>query len=120
MFRESLEANARHAAVLIGTNGKLKFRRRTSVGGSTLSDGPSESSVTAPYWLKLSRRGQVFTAFRSQNGTTWTPVGPTTSLALPATVHVGIWALRSGATLPVQATITDLTLAAPGLTTFSW
>ena len=39
MFRESLGANVRHATLLMGADGKVKFRRRTTVGGTTASDG---------------------------------------------------------------------------------
>ncbi len=100
MFRESMAANARHAAVLIGTDGKLKFRRRTTVGGTTLSDGPSAGSVSMPYWVKLTRAGNIFTAYRSADGSTWTQTGPTLTLSLPATLRVGLVALRSGAAAP--------------------
>jgi len=114
MLRESLAANARHASLLIGTNGKLKFRRRIAVGGATLSDGPSEGSLSVPYWLKVTRRGNVFTAYRSAEGRTWTQVGPSTTLALPATLHVGLWTLRKGGTARAQGTFTGVSLSTAG------
>ncbi|HEV7952065.1 MAG TPA: PQQ-dependent sugar dehydrogenase [Candidatus Saccharimonadales bacterium] len=40
-------------------------------------------------WLKLKRVGDVFTAYTSSNGTTWTTVGQTT-LAMPAAVTGGL------------------------------
>ena len=41
MFRDSLSAGARHAASSSTTDGKLKFRQRSTDGGYTVSDGPS-------------------------------------------------------------------------------
>ena len=114
MFRESLAANARHASVLVGTDGKLKLRRRTSVGGTTLSDGPSAGSVTTPYWLKITRSGDVFTAYRSSSGSSWTQTGPALTLVLPAALRVGFWAARNGGTAPVNATFKNLSVAAGG------
>ena len=56
MFRDSLSAGARHAA-LLRTDGKLKFRQRSTDGGYTVSDGPSAGSTVTPRWLRLTRRG---------------------------------------------------------------
>ena len=112
-FRESLARDARHATLLITTDGKVKFRRRTVAGGTTLSDGPSAGSVTIPRWLKLSRRGNVFSAFISVDGVTWTPVHTPQSIALPATVSAGLAAARAGGTALTTATLTDVTVAAP-------
>lgn len=45
--------------------------------------------VAAPTWLKLTRRGNVFTGWQSANGTTWTQVGSRT-VAIPASALVGL------------------------------
>ena len=111
-FRESMAADARHATLLITTDGKAKFRRRSAAGGTTLSDGPSAGSVPVPRWLKLSRRGNVFSAYLSIDGVTWTPVHTPQSIVLPATVSVGIAAARTGGTALTAATFTDVKVAA--------
>ena len=111
-FRESMAEGARHATLLITTDGKAKFRRRTAAGGTTSSDGPSAGSVPVPRWLKLSRRGNVFSAFISGDGATWTPVHTPQSITLPPTVSVGLAAARSGGTALTTATFTDVSVAA--------
>jgi PKD repeat protein len=116
MFRESMAANSRHAAVLIGSNGKLKFRRRVTTGGTTLSDGPSEGSLSTPYWVRLVRTGNVFRAYRSPDGRTWTETGPPTTIALPATVQVGLVALRSGASTATRASFEGVDISGAGFT----
>jgi hypothetical protein len=92
MFRQSLSADAPHASLLLGSDGKLKFRRRMTAGGTTLSHGPSAGSASAPRWVKITRQGQLFTAYNSVNGVAWTMVGPPTTIPMPANVGMGIWA----------------------------
>lgn len=105
MFRESLTPDSVHATMMITTDGKAKFRRRTTTGGTTLSDGPSIGTTYPPRWLKLVRSGNVFTAYLSTDGAAWTQVHTPQTVPMPATVHVGLVALRSGSTAPAgQAT----------------
>lgn len=113
MFRESLAPGSRHAAVVITTQGKAKFRRRITTGGPTLSDGPGMGSMFAPAWVKLSRRGNVFSAYLSTNGTTWIRVHTSQTVALPATVDVGIMALRSGGTGLARAAFSNVSVTTP-------
>ena len=113
MFRESLEANSRHAAMVITTDGKAKFRRRVTTGGTTLSDGPGTGTTPVPRWLKLSRRANVFTASLSSDGSSWTPVHAAETIAMPAALEVGVFALRNGGTSLATARISNVRLTAP-------
>ena len=110
MFRESLAAGSRHATMMVATDGKAKFRRRTATGGATLSNGPLTGSTTVPRWLKLVRSGSSFSAFISTDGATWTEVMPATTIAMPATVHVGMLASRSGGSSLATAAFTNVSL----------
>jgi regulation of enolase protein 1 (concanavalin A-like superfamily) len=113
MFRESLNANARHASVLVASDGKAKFRRRTSTGGTTGSNGPSAGTTTVPRWLKLVRSGNSFTSFLSANGVDWTPVYAATDVTLPNTVYVGMLVLRNGGSALATATFDQVSLTNP-------
>jgi regulation of enolase protein 1 (concanavalin A-like superfamily) len=113
MFRESLNAGSRHAAIMVTTDGKAKFRRRTSTGGTTASNGPSAGSTTIPRWLKLVRNGNSFTSFISANGVDWTPVYVATSVTLPDTVYVGMLVLRNGGSALASATFDSISLTNP-------
>jgi subtilisin family serine protease/regulation of enolase protein 1 (concanavalin A-like superfamily) len=108
MFRESLAADSRHASLLISTDGKLKFRRRATQGGATTSDGPSAGTTYAPRWLKLSRRGDVFSAYLSADGLAWTMVHAPATMAMPATVDIGLVTLRNGGAGLARATFEDI------------
>jgi regulation of enolase protein 1 (concanavalin A-like superfamily) len=95
-IRESLAPNARHASMAVSTEGKAKFRRRTSVGGSTLSDGPSAGSLTLPRWIRLRRSGHYISAYLSTDGVSWQQVHSTQLIPLSTSVYVGLLGLRSG------------------------
>lgn len=87
MIRESLEANAAHAFMLVSPGKGLAFQRRPAAG--ELSVHASGGTGRAPVWVKLERRGTAITAFRSADGAAWTMVGSET-LALPATFYAGL------------------------------
>ncbi len=111
MFRESLAPGSRYAALVIGTDGKLKFRRRTQPDGATSSSGPATGTTYAPRWLKLSRRGSTFTAYTSTDARTWAVVHVPETLPLPATLEVGTLALRSGGAGVARATFSHVGIA---------
>ena len=49
----------------------------------------STGSTYAPRWLRLTRRGNVFTAFASTDGATWTQVGSET-IAMGTATYLGL------------------------------
>jgi hypothetical protein len=95
-IRESLAPNARHASMVVTTDGKAKFRRRMSVGGLTLSDGPSAGSIALPRWVRLRRSGDSISAHISTDGLSWQQVHTTQLIPLSTSVYVGLIGLRSG------------------------
>jgi glucose/arabinose dehydrogenase/regulation of enolase protein 1 (concanavalin A-like superfamily) len=86
MIRETLAANAKHAMVAVTRGNGVVFQRRTSTGGSSAS---TAGTGAAPYWVRLVRSGNVFTAYSSPNGTTWTTLGSAT-ISMTANVYVGL------------------------------
>lgn len=87
MMRGSLSANSAHAMMILSASQGSSFQWRATDGGTMTFI--QQSGVAAPYWLKLTRAGNLFTGYGSANGTTWTEVGNAT-IALPATVYVGL------------------------------
>jgi endoglucanase Acf2/uncharacterized protein YjdB len=87
MVRETTAANARHAFTGVTSANGLAFQRRITAGAeSTHTAGPAGA---APYWVRLTRVGNVFTSFVSTNGTTWTQVGSET-IAMASQTQVGL------------------------------
>lgn len=52
-----------------------------SDGNGTLNTSVGGGTSTTPKWLKLSRRGDSFSGYWSNTGTTWTQIGTTVTLA---------------------------------------
>lgn len=43
----------------------------------------------APYWLRITRNGNAFSTYTSENGTAWSLV-TTETVVLPASVRIGL------------------------------
>ncbi len=91
MIRESLDAGSRHAlmAVSPGASHGLAFQYRDKSGNSHSEQGVD--NATAPYWVKLVRRGDEFTGYHSPDGVTWTmkdPGGVERDAANPVTIEM--------------------------------
>ncbi len=91
MLRESVDARAVHASLFVTptTVKGIAFQRRTVTGGaSTSTAGPAR---TTPVWLRLSRAGNVVTAYyRTSPSATWTLVGTETFPALAYNLQAGL------------------------------
>jgi predicted amidohydrolase/regulation of enolase protein 1 (concanavalin A-like superfamily) len=87
MIRERLTADSAHGFMLVSPGRGLAFQRRVAAGG--LSVNTSGGAGTAPAWVKLERRGNVISAYRSADGVTWTFVS-SDSFAMPADIYVGL------------------------------
>ena len=88
MVRQSLAAGSANACVALTPASGINFQYRTTANGSTT--GTTQSGVTCPYWLKLTRAGNQFTAATSANGTTWTALGSAQTISMTGTVYVGL------------------------------
>jgi alpha-L-fucosidase len=88
MIRESTNANSRYVINFMSPSNGIALQQRTSTGGSA-SGVATAASLVPPYWLKLTRAGNTFTAARSPDGTTWTTVG-TTTVTMASSVQVGL------------------------------
>jgi endonuclease/exonuclease/phosphatase family metal-dependent hydrolase len=87
MMRETLNANSRHAFMLVSAGKGLAFQRRTATGGSSVHT--SGGSGTAPAYVKLTRSGSQFRAYMSVSGSSWTLVG-SQAITMASTIYVGV------------------------------
>lgn len=110
MIRESLAGNAAYALVSQSVNEGVAFERRLATGwGTTLTSG---GYTRAPYWLRLTRRGNVFTAYHSLDGVTWTQTG-TATINLPSTVYVGLAVTSNDNTAMATAALDNVRVGQP-------
>src|SRR6266498_4728592 len=119
MIRETLTAGSRHAFALISSGNGAAFQRRVTTGGASAHTGGP--SVTAPYWVRLTRTGNVFRGYASANGASWTLIDTITNsmggdvfAGLAVTAHnngalnTSVFADVSGTFAPNQPPIVNL------------
>ncbi len=92
MIRETLAANSKHAYVAFSQS-QIYFTNRTTTGGTTSAQ--SLTGKTLPYWVKLTRSGNTFTAAASPDGVSWVQVGAPRTISMTSAVYVGL-AVSSG------------------------
>jgi hypothetical protein len=86
MMRETLSAGSRHAFMVVSAAKGLIFERRLSTNGTSTS---TAAAGAAPMYVKLTRSGNTFTAFRSADGASWTTVGSDV-VSMAAKIFVGL------------------------------
>lgn len=106
MIRETLAAGSKNAYTLASAGKGLAFQRRTATGGTSVS---TIVAGAPPRWVKLERKGAAFTSAVSTNGTTWQPIG-TQSIAMGATVYVGLAVTSHNTSRRVTATFSSVSV----------
>jgi len=87
MIRNTLNANSKHAMVVVTPSNGVAFQRRTSTGGTSAST--QTTGLVAPYWVRVVRSGSTFTGYRSPDGVTWTSMGSVT-ISMASNVYIGL------------------------------
>jgi regulation of enolase protein 1 (concanavalin A-like superfamily) len=93
MIRETLDADSRHAMMIVTPGQGTSFQYRSSTGGTSNDSTPGDG-ITAPHWVKIERSGDTLTGYKSSDGSSWTQVGSTTitmatdvKIGMPVTSH---------------------------------
>ncbi|HTI68428.1 MAG TPA: lamin tail domain-containing protein [Candidatus Limnocylindria bacterium] len=118
MVRESLNGDSRFAAVLATPSlSGVFFESRAQAGTTAIKSGgfPVNYPLT---WLRIRRLGNTLTGYASYDGLHWTPLASAT-LALPASVYVGLSTASHSPNQPATALFHDLR-AADGETVVGW
>jgi regulation of enolase protein 1 (concanavalin A-like superfamily) len=87
MVRNGTAANAVFVGLFVTPGKGVVFVRRTSAGGAVTTT--TVNAITAPVYLRLTRSGNTFTAYRSSDNITWTTIG-TASVTMPTAVTTGL------------------------------
>jgi len=88
MIRESLASNAKHAAVVMTPSNGVSFPYRPYT--NDVSYQTNVAGLRTPYWVRLTRTGDVFKAEYSANGTAWTVLGTEQTILMNGTVYIGL------------------------------
>ena len=91
MIRETLNASSPHAYGLVSARNGVFFERRLTSGAYTGPDDGSWDGVTrAPYWVRVRRIGNVFTAYVSPDGHAWRQQGKSVTITMRSSVYAGL------------------------------
>jgi hypothetical protein len=71
MIRDTLDGDSANAMAYITPSGRVGWQRRAIAGEGSDSTRSDTETITAPYWVKLTREGNVITAQNSSDGVTW-------------------------------------------------
>jgi fibronectin type 3 domain-containing protein len=110
MIRDTLAANSRMATLSVTGSGAWRWQRRTTTGGN-VSNTNSSSGTVPNIWVRLVRVGNIVTASRSTNGTTWTTIGSAT-VTMASSCYIGL-AVSSGSTTTLNTSVFDNVTATP-------
>ena len=87
MIRESMTDGSRNAFMMVSGSQGWGFQSRISTGDESYhQDGPSGDALG---WVRLVREGNLFSAYRSTDGTTWSLVG-SDAISMASRVYVGV------------------------------
>lgn len=88
MLRESIDQDAASVAVLYSRrDGVRMFVRDKTDGLTQVSQAANDET---PGWLKLVRRGDTFSGYRSDDGQNWTPVGEPVTAQMKSRITAGL------------------------------
>lgn len=88
MFRDSLNADAKFVAALVTPSSGIAAQQRDRAGGSAGPVGSVPGQI-APFWVRVVRQGDKFSAYSSADGASWAEMGSTT-IAMGSSVYVGL------------------------------
>ena len=85
MIRESTSTTSRHMAMSGQRDGTARMIHRITTTAATVS-----TTLLRPYWVKLQRAGDIFSAYASPDGSTWTQTGANQTIAMSADLLAGL------------------------------
>jgi hypothetical protein len=91
MIRQNVQPGSVHAFMAktaVDGNG-ASFQRRPTAGAES-ANNDSPTPVAFPYWVKIQRTGNSFTAYTSPDGAAWTQLGDALTLTMTDPVLIGL------------------------------
>jgi hypothetical protein len=107
MIRDNLSDSSAHAFMAMTTANGDAFQYRMAQGGESSSIHDSTDPIKAPYWVKLTRVGDLFQAYSSPDGELWDFVGRAT-IPMADPVFVGGAVVSHVYMTSTTATFTDI------------
>ena len=109
MIRETLDADSRHAMMIVSASSGISFQRRFDTGGA--SSDTTTGGIAAPYWVKIERDlSGNFTASSSSNGSTWQMQGQPEPFQMGSSVYIGLVVTAHNAARTCEAKFSNVTI----------
>ncbi|GAF92255.1 unnamed protein product, partial [marine sediment metagenome] len=109
MIRETLDAGSTHASMVVTPTSGISFQRRFETDGA--STDTTTGGITAPYWVKIERDlAGNFTAYSSDNGSTWQMQGQPEPFQMGSNAYVGLAVTAHNATATCEAKFSNVTI----------
>jgi regulation of enolase protein 1 (concanavalin A-like superfamily) len=118
MIRQTLDASSTDAMIAVTPGNGVSFQWRSTINGSTSYNNAGTTGIVAPYWVRITRTGNIFRAERSADGKTWIPQGVDTTIPMATTVYIGIAVTSHDATLVTTAEVSNVSTT--GSVTGDW
>jgi len=121
MVRESTEPGAINTfmAMTGGDGGGATFQQRVATDDASVSQHTYEGNPFAPpYWVRLERAGNDFSAYISPDGETWQQAGDTVSVPMADPVLIGLALTSHNAAVSTGAEFSNISTT--GNVTGSW
>jgi hypothetical protein len=122
MIRPTTDTGAAEASNVLSAAQGVSFQYRPTSGAATANTAAAPTTMRAPWWVKLTRTGDVFTAAQSADGVTWTDITPATAgastVVMPKSVLIGLTVTSHMANVVCGARFSNITTT--GAVTGSW
>ncbi len=112
MIRESLNTGSRHAFALASAGRGYAFQRRVTTNG--VSEHTSGPAWAPPGWVRLTRVGDLFTAYASTDGRSWQVMG-TDTIPMPSALYVGLAATSHNAAAYSTSKVDSFSVTVPSV-----
>ena len=89
LIRNSLESGGKQASLLVNPDGTYRFQYRNNEGSPSIQEASGTTDLSDPFWLRLSRKDQLISAYVSSNGVIWEKLGEM-DLPMDSEVYVGL------------------------------
>jgi regulation of enolase protein 1 (concanavalin A-like superfamily) len=108
MIRETVDPGSAQAFMLLSYSKGTAFQRRDATGSTSVST-TGTTTLVAPYWVRLDRAGNTFTAYQSVDGVIWNIVGSDT-IPMATGVLVGLGVSSHTTTATASATFDNVSI----------
>ena len=106
----------RTPAIAVTPGSGVSFQWRDTTNAASANS--QTTGLVAPYWVRITRTGNVFKAERSADGKTWLQQGVDTTVTMGTSVYIGLAVTSHDATLTTTAEMSNVSVT--GTVTGAW